>query len=143
MSEDLKQQLIDGLNTDLAFEYQAIVKYNQYAALVTGRSRLSLATFFRAEIPDELGHAQFLADKIAALGGVPSSEPEPFTSATEPKEMLAQLLKDERDTIARYKQRIQQADAYGDIGLRVQLENIAMDETNHAEELEKLIKTWG
>ena len=137
-----KQALIDGLNTDLAYEYQAIMKYNQYAALVTGPHRRSLATFFRGEIPDELGHAEFLADKIVALGGVPATEPEPFQMTNEPLEMLHILLKDERDTIERYKTRIEQADAIADVGLRVRLEDIISDETSHAEEIEKLIKGW-
>lgn len=138
----VKQELIDGLNTDLSFEYQAIIKYNQYAALVTGPYRLSLATFFRSEMPDELRHASFLADKVVALGGVPAYEPEPFQSTDDPKQMLEHLLKDERDTIARYKQRIEQAEAFGDVGLRTELENIISDETRHAEELERLLKGW-
>lgn len=136
------QELIEGLNTDLGFEYQAIMKYNQYAALVKGPQRLSLAGFFRGEMPDELRHATFLADKIAALGGVPISEPEPFETTDSPKRMLELLLKDERDTIQRYTARIAQADAVGDVGLRVELENIISDETSHAEELEKLLKGW-
>lgn len=136
-------ELIEGLNTDLSFEYQAIMKYNQYAALVKGPHRLSLATFFRGEMPDELRHATFLADKIAALGGVPISEPEPFETTDDPKHMLEILLKDERDTIQRYKTRIEQADAIGDVGLRVELENIVSDETHHAEDLEQLLKGWG
>jgi hypothetical protein len=35
------------------------------------------------------------------------------------------------------------ADEYGDIGLRVQLENFLSDETNHKEEVEKLIAERG
>src|SRR6202167_6629034 len=66
-----KQVLIDGLNQDLAGEYQAIVMYIQYSAKLTGPYRRELRALFQAEIADEQGHAQFLADKIASLGGEP------------------------------------------------------------------------
>ena len=42
-----KQALIDGLNSDLAGEYAAIIQYTHYAATVTGPFRESLRTMFR------------------------------------------------------------------------------------------------
>jgi len=65
-------ELIQGLNDDLAGEYNAIISYMQYSAKVTGPYRPQLVEFFQGEIPDEQGHAQFLADKIATLGGEPT-----------------------------------------------------------------------
>ena len=70
-----KETLIQGLNQDLAHEYQAIIQYVTYAATVSGIHRGELKEFFLAEIQDELRHAQFLADKIAALGGKPTTQP--------------------------------------------------------------------
>ncbi|MBI3973563.1 MAG: ferritin-like domain-containing protein [Chloroflexi bacterium] len=69
-----REQLIRLLNGDLSREYQAAVMYVTYAALVAGPFRPQLAAFFKREVPDELAHAQFLADKIAALGGTPTTE---------------------------------------------------------------------
>ena len=73
-----RQALIDGLNHDLAGEYQAIVMYTHYSAKLTGPYRRELRGLFQAEIPDEQGHAQFLADKIANLGGQPATKPRWF-----------------------------------------------------------------
>src|SRR5690349_18388432 len=70
-----RQPLIDGLNHDLAGEYQAILMYIHYSAKLTGPYRRELRALFQAEIGDEQGHAQFLADKIAALGGEPVTVP--------------------------------------------------------------------
>ena len=70
-----KQALIDGLNSDLAGEYAAIIQYTHYAATVTGPFRESLRTMFMAEVPDEQRHAQYLADQIAFLGGTPTTSP--------------------------------------------------------------------
>jgi rubrerythrin len=63
-----RQALIEGLNHDLAGEYQAIVMYTHYSAKLTGPYRRELRALFQMEIPDEQGHAQFLADKIANWG---------------------------------------------------------------------------
>ncbi len=139
---DVRTDLIQGLNDDLAGEYQAIISYITYAALVGGPHRPELAEFFRAEIADELRHAQFLADKIAALGGEPAVTPRPVTVTRDTREMLEQVLQAEVETIANYRQRIEQAEAAGDIGLKVRLEEIVADETTHKEEVEKILATW-
>jgi hypothetical protein len=70
-----RQALIVGLNHDLAGEYQAVLMYTQYSAKLTGPYRRELRALFQAEIADEQGHAQFLADKIASLGGEPTTVP--------------------------------------------------------------------
>lgn len=137
-----KQQLIDNLNSDLAGELQAVIMYTGYSACLTGPYRKELRSLFQAEIGDELGHAQFLADKIAALGGKPVLEPRAVPNAETPHEMLVQVLAAERQAIADYKARIEQADEFGDVGLRVQLENQISDETRHKEEVERILAGW-
>lgn len=142
MATDVRADLITGLNDDLAGEYQAIISYITYAALVGGPNRPELAEFFRAEIADELRHAQFLADKIAALGGEPTVTPMPVVVTRDTREMLEQIHKAEVDTISRYRERVSQAEAAGDIGLKVRLEEIIADETSHKEEVEKILSMW-
>src|SRR5579863_277753 len=139
---DEQQKLIDGLNEDLAGEYQAIIMYTQYSAKLTGPYRRELRALFQAEIPDEQGHAQFLADKIASLGGEPTTVPRPVTHANEPREMLKQALTAEVQAIADYGDRIRQAEEFGDIGLKVNLENQVSDETRHKEEIERILAGW-
>src|SRR6188472_1808934 len=87
-----RQALVEGLNHDLAGEYQAILMYTHYSAKLTGPYRRELRALFQAEIADEQGHAQFLADKIAALGGEPTTEPRPVPAAEQPREMLEHAL---------------------------------------------------
>jgi bacterioferritin len=137
-----RQALIDGLNHDLAGEYQAIVMYIQYSAKLTGPYRRELRALFQAEITDEQGHAQFLADKIAALGGEPTTEPRAIPHADQPKEMLEHALAAEKQAIADYEARLRQADAFGDVGLKVSLENQVADETRHKEEIERVLAGW-
>lgn len=136
------QKLIDALNQDLAGELQAIIMYISYSAQVTGPYRPQLVTFMQGEIPDELGHAQFLADKIVALGGVPTTTPAPIPAAEDPKEMLENILKAESKAIKDYTARAEQARQAGEIGLSVKLEDIVVDETGHYEETKKLLTDW-
>lgn len=137
-----KEELIRRLNEDLAGEYQAIIMYNHYSARLTGSDRPQLSAFLRAEIADELAHAQFLADKITALGGEPTTQAAPVAAAGTNQEMFQQVLAAEEKAIADYSQRVRDADAFGDIGLRVQLENIVAEETKHKEETQKILARW-
>lgn len=135
-----KADLVEGLNTDLAHEYQAILMYTSYAAMASGIHRPILKTFFEDEIPEELAHAQFLADKITALGGTPTTTPAPLTLAHDSEAMLEQVMEAEAETIERYVQRRRLAESYGDYGLAAELDDIIRDETRHKEETEKLLR---
>jgi len=137
-----QRTLIDGLNLDLAGEYQAVLMYTQYSAKLTGPYRRELRSLFQAEIADELGHAQFLADKIAVLGGEPTSEARPVPTAHEPREMLEHALAAETRAVADYTERARQADDVGEVGLRIVLENQLADETRHKEELQRILTGW-
>jgi bacterioferritin len=136
------QELIDGLNEDLAAEYQAIVMYRTYASLVTGPFRQELRAFFEGEIPDELMHAGLLADKIVALGGTPTVDVPPVPIGTDNRQMLENALAAEVDTIARYTKRIDQADRAGEISIKVQLEDLIVDESNHRDDIRRMLKDW-
>src|SRR4051794_19625213 len=96
-----RQALLGGLNHDLAGEYQAILMYTHYSAKLTGPYRRELRALFQAEIADEQGHAQFLADKVAALGGEPTTEPRPVPHAEQPREMLGHALAAEKVSVRR------------------------------------------
>jgi bacterioferritin len=137
-----RQELVKRLNDDLAGEYQAIIMYITYAATVTGPHRPTLKAFFQSEIAGELGHAQFLAEKIASLGGTPTTTPRGVPAAADAKAMLKNVLEAEKQAIADYKARAEQAAAAGDKGLATHLETIVEDETGHFEETEKILRGW-
>jgi bacterioferritin len=137
-----KHTLIDHLNEDLAGELGAIIQYITYAAKATGPYRPQLAQFFLAEVADEQLHAQYLANKIVALGGEPTTQPRPVPAAATNKEMLQEVLKAELQAGKDYTQRALEAEEYGDKGLVVQLEDMVRDETGHSEETERILRDW-
>ncbi len=137
-----KQQLIDNLNEDLAGELSAVIQYIAYAAKATGPYRPQLAAFFVQEIADEQAHAQFLANKIVALGGEPTTTPRPVPEAKTNREMLEAIAEAEGQAVRDYSQRAQEAEAFGDKGLVVQLEDMVRDETGHLEETRRILQDW-
>jgi bacterioferritin len=137
-----KETLIEHLNEDLAGELSAIIQYITYAAKATGPYRPQLAAFFLAEVTDEQAHAQFLANKIVALGGEPVTVPAPVPPAGSNREMLEAVRDAERKALADYTRRAQEADEFGDKGLAVQLEDMVRDESSHAEETERILRDW-
>ena len=84
----------------------------------------------------------YLADKIVALGGEPTSVPEPVPTATTNKQMVEEVLAAERGAIARYTAHAQLADEMGEKGLAVQLEDMVRDEAGHADETERILRDW-
>ena len=137
-----KKTLIKHLNEDLAGEFGAIIQYLTYAAKATGPYRPQLSQFFLAEVADEQLHAQFLANKIVALGGEPTTTPRPVPAAHTNKEMLQAVLEAERRATKDYTQRAREADEMGDKGLAVQLEDMVRDESGHSEETERILRDW-
>ena len=91
---------------------------------------------------DEQAHAQFLANKIVALGGEPTTTPRPVPAAKSNQEMLEAVLEAERQALKDYSQRAQDAEEFGDRGLVVQLEDMVRDESGHSEETERILRDW-
>lgn len=137
-----KQTLINQLNKDLAGELSAIIQYITYAAKANGPYRPQLAQFFLTEVADEQLHAQFLANKIVALGGEPTTIPAPVPAAKSNKEMMEAVLTAELKAAKDYTQRAKEAEEYGDKGLMVQLEDMVRDESGHSEETARMLQDW-
>lgn len=137
-----QEEFLKELNIDLAHEYAAVITYRTYASQVQGQWRMELRAFFEQEIPDELGHAQILADKIVSLGGIPTTTPAPVKPANDVRQMLRNALEDEIETIGRYVQRRKQAEALGHYGLAVEFDDLIRDESTHRDEINMILKRW-
>jgi len=135
-----KKKLIEGLNEDLANELGASILYLYQTSTATGWDGEELRELLQPEITGEIQHAIFLAEKIVALGGKPTTEPTQHKCPKAVKGMLKYDLKLEREAIENYRMRAMQAEECGEHGLKVQLENLIVDETGHAEKIERILK---
>lgn len=134
----IKQELINGLNEDLNLELEAVLRYLYHSSSATSLLGHELRELLKADLVGELNHAIFLADKIKALGG------EVKINVTMPKraknagDMITMDIAAEWKAVKNYTARIQQAQEFGDRGLVIRLEDILAEETDHAEELDRL-----
>jgi bacterioferritin len=133
-------ELIRGLNEDLAAELGTVIRYTYQAGKSFGLQGTELRDMLRREVQDELGHATFLTDVIIDLGGEPTTTPKEFPKPEGIRAMLELNLKMELTDVENYSKRAQQAAELGLAELKVRLEEMAADEAGHARELRRLLK---
>ncbi|MCK6621955.1 MAG: ferritin-like domain-containing protein [Calditrichaceae bacterium] len=135
-----KEELIKGLNEDLAAEWGTIIRYTYQAGKSFGILGAELREIFEEETQDELGHAAFLTDVIIDLGGEPTTIPRQFDKPNNLKAMLELDLQMEQGDIENYLKHSKMAEDLGYVELKMKLEEMAADEAGHARELRRLIK---
>ena len=132
--------LVEGLNQDLANELGASILYLYQTSIATGWDGEELREFLAPEISGEMQHAIFLAEKIASLGGKPTTIPTQHKCPKDVKGMLKYDLNLEREAIESYRLRSIQAEEAGEYGLKIKLEELISDETAHAEQLQRILR---
>jgi bacterioferritin len=135
------QHLIAELNKDLEWEYAAAIQYIQHATVMSGAQFESFRKELIVHSLEEIQHAQILSEQISFLGGVPTAEVERRMTSASTLKMLQQDLEGESYAIARYKERITQAEALGEYGLRRILEDILLQEEEHKRDLLSVLDT--
>jgi bacterioferritin len=130
-----REKLLANLNKDLEWEYAAAIQYVQHAALVTGPEYESITKELIVHSQEEMQHAVMVAEQIAFLGGVPTVDVERRDVSPDSKKMLEQDLRGEDNAISRYKERIAEAEALKEYGLRRILEDILLMEEEHKRDL--------
>ena len=133
-----REELINGLNEDLNLELETLIRSVYHAAVGRGMLGHELRELLKKEMPSELEHAVFLADKIVALGGEVRIRPAVPPELGAARELLQENIAGERKIIGNYAKRIEQASEFGDKGLMIRLENMLASETDHLEQLERL-----
>jgi bacterioferritin len=135
-----KEDLIKGLNEDLAAELGTVIRYTYQAGKSFGLLGMELRELFAEETQDELGHAAFLTDVIVDLGGEPTTVPRQFEKPGTIKGMLELDLEMERQDVEDYMKHASLAEELGLVELKMKLEEMAADEAGHARELRRILK---
>ncbi len=135
-----REELIDGLNTDLNLELETLLRGILHAASGRGMIGHELRELLKAELPSELEHAMFLADKIVALGGEVRIRPALPAPLENSRQLLPENIAAEKKAIANYSRRVDQAAEFGDRALVIRLEELLAAETDHLETLERLAR---
>ena len=130
-----KEKLLQELNKDLEWEFAAAIQYVQHASVITGPEYESIAKELIVHVQEEIQHAIMLSEQISFLGGTPTIDVEKRETSNDSKEMLEQDLRGEEHAIQGYKERIAQAEALKEYGLRRVIEDILIQEEEHKRDL--------
>jgi bacterioferritin len=126
-----REDLIKGLNEDLAREYQAIIAYVVYSQVLTGAEYMTIAKELEVHAGEELAHAITIARHIDYLGGTPTVTPKAVTPPKDAKQMLRADLDNETETIREYRVRLRQAEAADEFAIAEDLREILRQEQEH------------
>lgn len=135
-----KQKLIQHLDEDLSRELKAIMVYLWCHSMAFGIRGHELREILGPEIPAEIKHVQFIADKIVAYGGIPSFSVPQIERPATIREMLEYALLVEKEAVQAYTERADEASDLGETALQVKLEELITEETEHLELLQRLVK---
>ena len=131
--------LIEKLNDQLNREVTTFLRYMRQAASITGAENESVRQMYLAEVTDEVGHAQYLANQIEQLGGTPELSPDLSTPPEDVEDMLAADAAEEESDVKNYTRLAEMAEEQGLIALKVAMEEQAVDEDEHRQEMQRLL----
>ena len=134
-----KKKIIGILNEALTEEITALMQYIQHHYLYKGSNAISVRELFKKLSFKEMDHAYVLGERIATLGGMPTTKPNPPNVPKKSVDMIKVNLQDEKDAIVAYKEWIKAVGGEGDHTSRNILEDLLADEEEHAAELEALL----
>lgn len=105
-------QMIALMNEDLKNEYKHHRFYLHASFVLRGLERLHFGPWLHQQAMEELDHIKEFADKITALGTMPTTEANDFpTNLTKASDILTYAIEMEKEVVANYHQRLQQAAA--------------------------------
>jgi bacterioferritin len=133
--EARRSRLIEDLNKDLEWEYASAIQYVQHAVTITGAQYNSFQRRLLVYTHDEMEHAAILSGQINFLGGTPTTDVGIREVSLDSLDMVHQDLRAKDKAIRRYKERIAEAEALGEYGLRRILEDILVKEEEHKRDL--------
>ena len=99
-----KDEIIKGLNEDLAREYKAIIQYVVFSSTLKGAEYGDIAEQLKLHASQELAHALEVAKQIDYLGGDPTVKVKDAEYSQDSKRMLEIDLKQEQETIKNYRE---------------------------------------
>ena len=136
MALDTKK-VLDLLNEGLEMEYASHIQYVTQAAITKGPYAEGLITRFEEIAGDEANHAKVIRQRIAALGGTPTTKVGEIQIHKDSLKAVGINLKYERETVTFYQKLINLIPPDEPI-LYEAIEHILEDSQEHVEELQRL-----
>jgi bacterioferritin len=138
-----KSESIDCLNTLFQFEMSGIHRYLHYSFMIMGHNRIPIQKWFRDQAQESMDHAVTLGEKITALGGHPAMVHADIkeTNVHTVNQLLEESLRFEEEALGVYKNLVAIAVKAEDIALEELARDFVRLETEHVEEVRKMLKS--
>ncbi|MFX1521290.1 MAG: bacterioferritin [Promethearchaeota archaeon] len=136
----VSEELLNLLNKSIARELQVSIQYMWQHVLWSGVKAFAVKDELKSTAITEMKHAEAIAERLAYLGGTPTTKPEPIFVGENLKEMLEKDKKDEEGAISLYKQIIKKANAEEDITTARLFKKILEDEEEHHDTFTSLLE---
>ncbi len=141
-----RQKIIDMLNHALASEWGSFLQYRHHYTMASDIHMAGIKEIWDEQAGDELDHAKKFNERINQLGGVPANDPKevarlnptPFSAGHDIRSMLEDDLVGERATIEFYNEIVRTC-GFDDNETRAMVEEILLDENEHANTLSSLL----
>jgi bacterioferritin len=134
-----KPELVNGLNEQLNREVTTFLRYMLQAASIKGAQWQNVREMYQQEVADEVGHAQYLADQIVMLGGIPKLQSDLSPPPSDVREMLSHDIREEQTDVQNYTRLAGLAEKEGLFALKMKMEEQAADEDEHRQGMQRLL----
>ncbi len=124
-------ELMELMNKAIAREMQVSIQYMWQHVLWKGIKGFSVKDELKRIAITEMKHAEDIAERLAYLGGEPTTKPDPIQVGRNLKEMLELDKKAEEEAIKLYKKVIEVAQQEGDITTARLFRKILQEEEEH------------
>jgi bacterioferritin len=125
------KRLLDLMNEGLADELQVSIQYMWQHVLWNGVKGFAVKDEFKKIAIEEMKHGEAIAERLAYLGSIPTTKPEPIFIGKNLRDMLTADRADEEAAIKLYKQIVDLAGKENDIVTKKLFEGILADEEKH------------
>lgn len=135
-----QNEVLTKLNKILEAELSGVVRYLHYSFMIFGPNRIPITGWFRDHATEGMAHAIIIGEKITSLGGHPTLKvnPVPETGNHNVMEILKESLVFEKESLQLYHDLLQSVGK--NIALEETVRTLIKEETEHIEEVEKMIR---
>lgn len=135
------QKALEILGEIFQSEMAGVVRYLHYSFMIMGHNRIPIQKWFRDQATESMGHTIQIGEKITSLGGHPPVLAEKIeeTNDHDVHQLLMESLGHEKEALKLYH-RLVKASAH-DIALEEMARTMLREETEHVEEVEKMLRS--
>ncbi len=128
---NVSKELKELLNAAVAREIQVSIQYMWQHVLWRGVEGFAVKDEFKKIAIEEMKHAEEIAERLAYLGGKPTTKPAPIFVGDTLKEMVENDIKAEEEAMEVYRKIIKKANEEGDITTARLFRKILEEEEEH------------